>query len=117
MRITEAAERAGVSARALRYYEEEGMVRPERTAGGHRDYSEASIDRIRFILRLRSAGLTNGSIRMALSCVDSGTISPEAIDQLRTDRSRMTDSIESISKARNHLDQLITSAVGCTDRN
>ncbi|QVQ53411.1 MerR family transcriptional regulator [Spiractinospora alimapuensis] len=114
MRITMAAERAGVSARALRYYEEEGLLRPERSAGGHREYSESSIDRIRLILRLRSAGLDNRSVRMALSCVDSGAISSEAINQLRADRNRLTSRIVTASQARDRLDELISSAMQCS---
>lgn len=114
MRITEAAERTGVSARALRYYEEEGLLRPERTAGGHREYSEASIDRVGFILRLRSAGLDMRSVRMALSCVDADAISPEAIEQLRAARNRLTDHIETANRTRDRLDQLIASATVCT---
>ena len=38
MRIGKVAERAGVSVRALRYYEEQGLVVPARGAGEQRDY-------------------------------------------------------------------------------
>ena len=114
MRITEAAERTGLTTRTLRYYEEEGLLRPERTAGGHREYSDASIDRVLFILRLRSAGLEMRSVRMALSSVEADIISPEAIERLRADRNRLTERIEMAHHARDRLDELIDSAMGCT---
>jgi len=115
MRITEAARSVGVSARALRYYEDEGLVHPERTAGGHREYSEALVDRIRLVLCLRSAGLSMASTRMALSSVDASTIDPEAVARLRAERRRLTRSIDSLSTARDELDDLISTAMDCTD--
>lgn len=117
MRITQAAERAGVSSRALRYYEEEGLLRPSRGAGGHREYTEALIDRVRLILRLRAAGLDMKSVRMALSCIDADTTSPEAIDHLYAVRNRLTDHIESTTRSRNCLDELIVAATTCTNGN
>lgn len=40
MRIGELARRTGVSERMLRYYEQEGLLRPARTTSGYRDYGE-----------------------------------------------------------------------------
>ena len=43
MRIGELARRTGVSVRSLRYYETQGLLRSDRTPGGHREYAEAGI--------------------------------------------------------------------------
>lgn len=40
MRIGELARRTGVSVRALRYYEEQGLLVPARAANGYREYTE-----------------------------------------------------------------------------
>ena len=55
--ISVAAELAGVHPQTLRIYERKGLVRPHRTSGNTRRYSEADIDRIRRILRLTQEGV------------------------------------------------------------
>jgi MerR family transcriptional regulator, heat shock protein HspR len=50
--ISVAAELAGLHPQTLRMYEAKGLVRPARTPGGTRLYSEADIDRLRLVQRL-----------------------------------------------------------------
>lgn len=53
--IGEAAERAGVSTRTLRYYQELGLLTPSGASpGGNRRYSEADVARLLRILELRN---------------------------------------------------------------
>ncbi|HLV03816.1 MAG TPA: MerR family transcriptional regulator [Actinomycetaceae bacterium] len=67
MLIGEVARRSGVSARMLRHYEAQGLVRPTgRTAAGYREYTEADIRRIFHIECLRSLGLSLAEVRRAL---------------------------------------------------
>jgi MerR family transcriptional regulator, repressor of the yfmOP operon len=54
MRIGEVAERAGVTPRTIRYYEELGLLGGgERAKGAHRLYTEADVGRISELIRLR----------------------------------------------------------------
>ena len=55
LRIGEVAELTGTTARTIRYYEEIGLLvsAPERTQGKHRVYTQADVDRVREIIRLR----------------------------------------------------------------
>jgi DNA-binding transcriptional MerR regulator len=55
LRIGELAERTGTTARTIRYYEEIGLLdsAPERAQGKHRCYTQADVDRVREIIRLR----------------------------------------------------------------
>lgn len=55
-KIGDVAEMLKASIRAIRYYEEEGLVVPVRSEGGTRLYSRRHIDRLRAILRLAKAG-------------------------------------------------------------
>jgi DNA-binding transcriptional MerR regulator len=56
LRISEAAARAGVSARTLRYYDELGLLCPsEYTAGGERRYRPTDLVQLQRILELREA--------------------------------------------------------------
>ena len=63
MRIGELAERAGTTAKTLRFYEQAGLLSaPERTPSGYRDYDEVALDRLRFIRAAQAAGLTLAEI-------------------------------------------------------
>ena len=55
--ISVAAELAGVHPQTLRIYERKGLVRPQRTSGNTRRYSEADIDRLRQVQRLTQEGV------------------------------------------------------------
>ncbi|HEY8454664.1 MAG TPA: MerR family DNA-binding transcriptional regulator [Actinopolymorphaceae bacterium] len=60
MRIGELARRTGVSVRALRYYEEQGLLSADRSPNGYREYDESAVDRVDQIQLLYSAGLCSG---------------------------------------------------------
>ncbi|WP_415852623.1 MerR family transcriptional regulator, partial [Streptomyces albus] len=49
MRIGDAAALVGVTPRALRYYEQRGLLRVRRNAVGHREYDEAELRRLRVV--------------------------------------------------------------------
>jgi DNA-binding transcriptional MerR regulator len=55
LRIGDVAEQAGTTARTIRYYEQIGLLpgSAERAAGAHRAYTEADVERLRHILRLK----------------------------------------------------------------
>jgi len=62
-KIGDVAEMLGTTIRAIRYYEEEGLLQPVRTAGGTRLYSTRHVDRLRAILRLAQGGYSLEAIR------------------------------------------------------
>jgi MerR family transcriptional regulator, copper efflux regulator len=73
VRIGEVAFRAGLTAKAIRYYERVGLLPPpRRTDSGYRDYDAAALDRLGFVLAARTAGLTLGEIRGVLALRDRG---------------------------------------------
>ncbi|MEK8227594.1 MerR family transcriptional regulator [Oerskovia sp. M15] len=76
MRIGEVAHRAGVSTRALRYYEEQGLLTSSRTPSGQRSYPESAVERVQLIQQFFTAGLSSRTILQLLPCVDSGASSP-----------------------------------------
>ncbi|MFJ9406130.1 MerR family transcriptional regulator [Streptomyces sp. NPDC101393] len=63
MRIGDAATAAGMTPRALRYYEQQGLVTARRTPSGHRVYDAEDVRRLRAVRELRDAGLTVGDVR------------------------------------------------------
>jgi MerR family copper efflux transcriptional regulator len=73
MRIGTVAEQAGVSTKAIRYYESIGVLpEPERTASGYRDYSSETSEQLRFIRSAQAVGLTLGEIREILAYRNRG---------------------------------------------
>ena len=56
--IGEVSRRSGVASSALRYYEERGLITPERAGSGHRRFQRAVLRRIAFIVFAQRVGLT-----------------------------------------------------------
>lgn len=71
LRISEAAERSGVPASTLRYYEKVGLLRPRRTDAGYRIFDQASQDRIAFVLTVKRLGLPLPRVRELLAVWDA----------------------------------------------
>ena len=107
MRIGELARRAGVSARALRYYEEQGLLSSERAPSGQRFYPESAVERVRLIQQFFTAGLPSRTILRILPCVDAGHGSPEAFELLESERNRITAAMADLAAARDALDRII----------
>jgi len=55
----------------LRYYEAEGLLAPQRTDSGYRDYGPAEEETVRRIKMLGAAGMTLETIQQLLPCVKS----------------------------------------------
>lgn len=107
MRIGEVAARAGVSVRALRYYEECGLLRPQRTPAGHREYPDSAVDRVLFIRQLFAAGLASRTIVSILPCIDSGRLSAEQRALLVVELRNIEHQIATLSQAHERLASLI----------
>ncbi|GGM30784.1 MULTISPECIES: MerR family transcriptional regulator [Micromonospora] len=109
VRIGELAARTGVSVRSLRYYEEQGLLTSLRTPSGHRRYLETQVERIFFIQRLFSAGLSSRTIVDLLPCVESPNTdtSEAALERMHQERDRLDRHIEDLIRTRSVLDELI----------
>ena len=64
--ISVAAELAGMHPQTLRIYERKGLLRPARTAGNTRRYSERDIDRLREIHELTERGVNLAGVKMVM---------------------------------------------------
>ncbi|MDF0531879.1 MerR family transcriptional regulator [Tsukamurella sp. 8F] len=109
MRIGRLAERTGASVRSLRYYEEQGLLRAERSASGQRTYTEDAIDRVELLKQLYTAGLTSRVIAELLPCVHSPSIenNDDAFARLVDERRRLEAHIEDLEGTLHALDQVI----------
>ncbi|WP_150461775.1 MerR family transcriptional regulator [Nesterenkonia ebinurensis] len=110
MRIGELARQTGVSVRAIRYYEEQGLLTSDRTPGGQREYSADTVERVLFFQQMYSAGLNSRRIADLLPCMGTGTTNEEQRQMLAEDRERLEARISELSRAKSHLDSIIATA-------
>jgi DNA-binding transcriptional MerR regulator len=72
MRIGELAERAGMTTRALRYYESRGLLSARRAQNGYRDYGEDDLMLLRQIRTLQDFGFELEETRPFVDCLRAG---------------------------------------------
>ena len=94
--ISVAAELVGMHPQTLRVYEEKGLVRPKRTAGNTRLYSEADLERLRLIQRLTTElGLNLAGVEHVLRLQDE--LNKARARMARLER-EMRDAIEQVHR-------------------
>src|ERR1700733_5991597 len=99
LRIGEVAELSGTTPRTIRYYEEIGLLvsAPERTQGKHRVYTQADVDRVREIIRLRD--LLGLSLEQLSQLLEAESARAHLRDELAhtedpTERKRILEELE-----------------------
>jgi DNA-binding transcriptional MerR regulator len=101
--IAEAAERTGLTAHTLRYYERDGLMRTavRRSAAGHRAYEEADLVWISLISKLRSTGMPIRDVKLYAALVRAGEGNEaERLALLRAHRERV---LAQLDEVRSHL--------------
>ncbi|MGW5866555.1 MerR family DNA-binding transcriptional regulator [Streptomyces sp. NPDC055239] len=107
IRIGEVARGAGVSVRAVRYYEQQGLLIAERSPSGQRLYRQDAVPLVRFFQQMFAAGLTSRRIAELLPCWDSGHTDAEQRAMLRTERERIQAKVDDLQAALDSLDEVI----------
>ncbi|MET7400149.1 MerR family transcriptional regulator [Dactylosporangium sp. NPDC005572] len=104
MRIGELAERAGTSARSLRYYEQHGLIQARRTTNGYREYDERDLRLVREIRSLLDIGFNLEDTRPFVECLRSGRASgaecPASIEVLSRKLADLDSCIAQLQAAR-----------------
>ncbi len=94
--ISVAADLVGMHPQTLRIYESKGLVRPKRTAGNTRLYSEADLDRLRLIQRLTSElGLNLAGVEAVMRLEDELQRMRARLDRMER---RMREEIERVHR-------------------
>ncbi len=70
--VAEAADLVGLSTHTLRYYEQQGLVRPARNSSGYREYSAFDLRRLVFLTRMRLSGMTMHDLKRYIALVEQG---------------------------------------------
>jgi len=94
--ISVAAELVGMHPQTLRLYENKGLVRPKRTPGGTRLYSEQDVERLRIIQRLTTElGLNLAGVELVLRLEDELRKAHEQIERLQR---QVRDEVQKVHK-------------------
>ena len=107
LKISELAERFGISLRTLRFYEEKGLLKPGRKDGWARLYREDDIARLDFILNCRSIGLSVDETRHLLEIKDKDAedlFQKEAIEAIRARISAIQSEVDNINEQKRVAD-------------
>lgn len=119
MRIGELARATGATPRALRHYEQAGLITSVRAANGYRHYDERAVVRVRNIRHLLAAGLTLDDVRAFQPCLDGdvATVPPSeqgiriAFDRLAVLDARIAVQTETRDRLAAALHQLVSTPV------
>ncbi len=109
--VSEVAARSGLAASALRFYEAQGLIEAQRTAGNQRRYPREVLRRLAFVRAARNIGLGLDDARRELDLLP-GNRTPNRSDWQRISRDwrgRLDEQIAALEKLRDGLD----SCIGC----
>lgn len=109
--VGELATRSGVAPSALRFYEQRGLIRAERSGGGQRRYRQDALRRVAFIRAAQRVGLSLDEVTAALAQLPSGR-TPTKRDWQRLSsawRPRLDAQIAELERLRDQL----SDCIGC----
>ncbi|MCZ4259917.1 Cu(I)-responsive transcriptional regulator [Limimaricola sp. G21655-S1] len=113
MNIGEAARRAGLPAKTIRYYEDIGLVAPHRDGNGYRRFGESEVHKLAFLARARSLGFSIDDCRMLLSLYeDRGRASAEVRGLAQRHAKEIDARIARLKEMRATLGELIEACAG-----
>ena len=113
MNIGDVAERTGLPAKTIRYYEEIGLVRPARGANGYRRFVESDVHKLGFLGRARSLGFSIEDCRGLLALYeDEGRASADVKRIASAHLARFDAKITELNAMRATLAHLIDACAG-----
>ncbi|MEO1163229.1 MAG: MerR family transcriptional regulator [Chloroflexota bacterium] len=111
MRISELAEKLGISTDTIRYYEKRGLLNHrhmEREDNGYRRYNEKAIERIRLIFRAKTLGVTLAEMSQFIDEWESEAISVEDKRIFFNNKIALVDKrIDALNQMREYLCQKV----------
>ena len=105
------AERTGIATSAIRFYEEKGLVRPERTDAGHRVFHRSVIRRLSFVLVAQQLGYRLDEIKQQLDTLPADA-APTGADWERLGASFAVDLDDRIRRL-GELRERLAGCIGC----
>lgn len=108
------AERAGVTVKAVRYYESRGLIAPRRASNGYRTYDDEDVRVVREVRALLSLGLTAAQTHPFVACLRAGNdradVCPASLSAYRSRIAEIDARIAELSGLRGQLADLLAQA-------
>lgn len=113
MNIGEASSSSGLPSKTIRYYEDIGLISPDRTDNGYRDFSETHLHKLAFLSRARGLGFTIEDCRTLLSLYeDTDRASSDVKAMAREHLDKMEHKIEELKAMQTTLSELVNKCHG-----
>ena len=113
MKIGELATKAGVTNRAIRYYEELKLIKSDRLANNYREYNKDALDKVRFISRARKLGFSIDECSSLISLFSNETRKSYEVRQLAISKNnKLKKQIKELKDLQKSLEWLIKKCPG-----
>ncbi len=113
MNVGDAARRAGLPAKTIRYYEEIGLILPQRLPNGYRDYSHEDVHRLAFLKRARNLGFPIEDCRQLMALYRDRSRASADVHRIASSHvAAIEDKILELQSMRATLDKLIHACHG-----
>ena len=113
MNISDVAQRAGLPAKTIRYYEEIGLVVPPRGDNGYRRFTDTHVHKLAFLGRARALGFSIEDCRTLLGLYeDDNRASAEVKEVAETHLTEIEGKIAGLIEMRDTLRTLVRSCAG-----
>lgn len=113
MNIGDVADRAGLPAKTIRYYEDIGLIKPARDRNGYRAFGERDLHRLTFLARARALGFTIEDCRTLLALyADEDRASADVKRVAEEHLDRIDDKIAQLQSMRATLSELVQACHG-----
>jgi MerR family copper efflux transcriptional regulator len=113
MNIGAAAATSGLPVKTIRYYEDIGLITPDRAENSYRDYSDQHVHKLRFLQRARSLGFSIDECRQLLSLYEDETRASADVKRLANKHlDEIEQKITELASMRDVLKKLVNSCHG-----
>ncbi|MBB3963117.1 Cu(I)-responsive transcriptional regulator [Rhizobium sp. 16-449-1b] len=113
MNIGEASARSGLPSKTIRYYEDIGLIRPDRNNNGYRDYAVADVHKLRFLQKSRGLGFSVEECRQLLALYeDKSRASADVKELTQAKLTEIDRKIRELSELRHTLEHLVHACHG-----
>ena len=113
MNVGDAARYSGLPAKTIRYYEEIGLIAPNRAGNGYRDYSDDDIHRLTFLRRARTLGFSIDDCRQLMALYQDRTRASQDVRAIASAHvAAIEEKIRELQSMRGTLQKLIHACHG-----
>ncbi|MVO17609.1 Cu(I)-responsive transcriptional regulator [Parasedimentitalea huanghaiensis] len=113
MNISDVADKSGLPAKTIRYYEDIGFIKPKRLPNGYRDFENVELHKLAFIGRARSLGFSIEDCRTLLELYnDTSRASADVKQVAQHNLKEIEDKIADLKAMHATLSHLIDECAG-----